>query len=298
MKDLFQEMCSSLLPDWVSTDQALAPSIDMGWGRLFGGQLLAQATGVAQQHPSTEGVVHSLHAHFLSTGSVTEPVTYQVHPVRKGRSYSTIRVEGYQADKIIFHAFLSFQLPEEGLAHQSEMPNVPAPDSLPSYQTTLRRMVENSPPSYRETISKTWLKRLYLEAPIDIRPIRPSNFIIPDSSEPERVLWFKAAKELPEQESLHQQLLIWTSDFPMLGAALQPHKIPPMSPKIKVTSLDHCVWFYAPFKADQWLLCRVRSPRSGGGRGLSFAEIWQDGVLVACCSQEGMIRLRKSIRLD
>jgi acyl-CoA thioesterase-2 len=107
-------------------------------------------------------------------------------------------------------------------------------------------------------------------------------------------MWFSTIQDLPSNSLLHQQVLAWVSDIPMLGAALQPSGIPPVSPKIKMTSLDHTIWFYDDFSVNDWMLMHCHSPASGAGKGLTLAEIYKrDGTLVACCSQEGMLRLRK-----
>jgi acyl-CoA thioesterase II len=61
-----------------------------------------------------------------------------------------------------------------------------------------------------------------------------------------------------------------------------------------IASLDHAMWFHAPFRADEWLLYVMHSPRSNDGRGLSFGYIFKaDGQLVVSVAQEGVIRLRK-----
>jgi len=58
------------------------------------------------------------------------------------------------------------------------------------------------------------------------------------------------------------------------------------------------VWFYNSFRADEWLLCAIHSPVSGAGRGMTIAKIFrQDGVMVAVCTQEGMMRIRPTDRL-
>ena len=298
MSELFDEMRRILVPTWIGPNQATAPSVDMGWGRIFGGQLLGQATAVAQDHKSSRGHLHSLHAHFVASGDVQAPVTYHLYPVRNGRTYSTFRVEAGQNEQLIAHAFLSFQQAEDGLSHRSEMPEVPAPDSLPSYQQTLQAMVAGLPEQRRSAISPLWLKRLYQQPAFDVRPVYPTNFLTLDGDKPERMLWFRTTHPLPDDPDIHQQALIWISDFPMLGTALQPHQIPPTSRQVKLTSLDHSMWFYNPFRADQWLLCAIHSPISGSGRGMTIAQIFrQDGVMVAVCTQEGMMRLRPPDRL-
>ena len=56
--------------------------------RLFGGQVLAQASAAAYR--TVERVhLHSLHAYFLRPGRVDRPVLYEVERVRDGRSFVT-----------------------------------------------------------------------------------------------------------------------------------------------------------------------------------------------------------------
>ena len=295
MTDLFQEMCSTFELQWITPNQANGSSVDMGWGRLFGGQLLAQATAAAQEHPQTSGSVHSIHAHFVAFGHVHKEVQYHLHPIRQGRSFSSIRVEALQDQTVIFHATLGFQIPEQGLEYQKEMPLVPPPEELSTYQHTLQTMVEKLSPAQFDQLSPLWVERLYLPPALDVRPIRPTNFFVPDSTQPERLLWFRASQSLPDRPEIHQQVVIWASDFPMLGTALQPHNIPPSLRVMQMASLDHSVWVHAPFRADEWLLCHIKSPRTGGGRGIAFADIYQqDGTLVANCAQEGLLRRRHS----
>ena len=188
---------------------------------------------------------------------------------------------------------ISFQVPEKGVKHQKDMPNVPTPNELMSYNQTLRQMVDQFPVERKNTLSEIWLERLYQEPPILVKPISPHNFLLPNTKQPVRQFWFKSSQKLPTHSHIHQKVLAWVSDFPMLGTALQPSGIFPVSPQIKMTSLDHSIWFYDDFSCNDWLLVSCESPVSGGGRGLSFAQIYrQDGTLVACCSQEGMLRTR------
>lgn len=53
------------------------------------------------------------------------------------------------------------------------------------------------------------------------------------------------------------------------------------------------VYFHHPFRADEWLLFDCESPWSGAGRGLNIGRFFtEDGVMVATCIQEGVIRLK------
>ena len=57
-------------------------------------------------------------------------------------------------------------------------------------------------------------------------------------------------------------------------------------------SLDHCMWFHRPFRADEWLLYDMDSPAAYGARGLARGFMFtQRGELVVSMAQEGLMRL-------
>ena len=59
-------------------------------------------------------------------------------------------------------------------------------------------------------------------------------------------------------------------------------------------SLDHCVWFHRPARADEFLLYRLEPLVTGRARGLTRGEIWtRDGRLAASITQEGLLRPRR-----
>lgn len=63
-----------------------------------------------------------------------------------------------------------------------------------------------------------------------------------------------------------------------------------------MVSLDHSIFFHNPrkFRADEWMLTEMNSPWAGEGRGLVLQRIWsKDGVLIATCTQEGLVRLKQ-----
>ena len=52
-------------------------SLDLGWGRVFGGQIVGQGLHAAAQTVTTDThSLHSVHTHFLRPGKVTEPIQY------------------------------------------------------------------------------------------------------------------------------------------------------------------------------------------------------------------------------
>ncbi|KAJ2424580.1 acyl-CoA thioesterase [Coemansia sp. RSA 2522] len=92
----------------------------------------------------------------------------------------------------------------------------------------------------------------------------------------------------------HQCMLAYASDFALLSTTLKPFEMDAPDARYKLgmlVSLDHSVWFHEPFRADEWLLYVMESPRSASGRGLAVGRIYsRDGVLVASTAQEGVAR--------
>src|SRR6185295_2766780 len=90
--------------------------------RIFGGQVVAQALSAAYR--TVEGrVCHSLQSYFIRPGDPAIPVLYQVERSRDGKSFATRRVIAIQKGEQIFNMACSFQVPEDGYEHQSEMPD-------------------------------------------------------------------------------------------------------------------------------------------------------------------------------
>ena len=52
-------------------------SPQVGWQRVFGGQVIAQALMAAQRTVEDDRFVHSLHAYFMRPGDPTVPIVYQ-----------------------------------------------------------------------------------------------------------------------------------------------------------------------------------------------------------------------------
>ncbi len=61
------------------------------------------------------------------------PILYQVDRIRDGRSFTTRRVAAIQTGEAIFHLSASFHVHEDGVSHQEQMPDVPDPETLPTW---------------------------------------------------------------------------------------------------------------------------------------------------------------------
>src|SRR5262249_36541841 len=115
-------------------------SRDVGAPQVFGGQVLGQALTAASA--TVEGRVgHSLHAYFLRRGDFNAPIVSRVARSLDGHSFANRRVVAIQHGAQIFNMAASFQIPEEGLDHQIEMPRVPYPEELPDLSSPPAEMI-------------------------------------------------------------------------------------------------------------------------------------------------------------
>ena len=63
-------------------------SPQVGWQRVFGGQVVGQALVAAAR--TVEGrIAHSLHGYFLRPGDPTVPILYEVHNLPKAKEFMT-----------------------------------------------------------------------------------------------------------------------------------------------------------------------------------------------------------------
>jgi acyl-CoA thioesterase II len=260
-------------------------SPDVGWQRVYGGQVLAQALTAAIRTVPDERLAHSLHAYFLLPGDPLVPIIYEVERIRDGGSFTTRRIKGIQHGRAMFAMSVSFQKFEAGLDHQSTMPDVPPPEDLPSEQELARQMVERLP----ENMRAYWER----DRPIEMRPVDVSRYFVRSERTAAQHVWMRASGALPASHALHQCVLAYASDFTLLDTALIAHGKLMFDADMQLASLDHALWFHRPFRADEWLLYVQDSPSASGARGFCRGSIYRrDGVLVASVTQEGLMRQR------
>lgn len=258
---------------------------DIGSGRVFGGQVFAQALVAAQRTVPTEREAHSVHGYFLRAGDLKVPIIFFVDRPRDGGSFTSRRVTAIQHGEAIFHLSASFHVREQGLEHQTTMPNVPPPESLASELDLIRKMADRIPESVRAVLTQ--------DRPIDFRPVDPVDPFVPETREPARHFWFRAVAPLPDERLIHQAVLAYASDYGLLPTALFPHGIAFRDRRLQMASLDHSVWLHRPFRADEWLLYSMESPAAAGARGFARGAVYsREGQLVASVAQEGLMRLR------
>ena len=294
MADVLAELIDTLTLERIEENLFRGRSQELGWGRVFGGQVLGQALSAARQTVPDDREVHSLHAYFLRPGATDKPVVYTVDPIRDGRSFTTRRVVAIQNGKPILNVSTSFQIAEGGFDHAEPMPDAPPPDDLFNEQELGRRYLDVLPEALLAQIPKGLRDRATATKPIEIRPLEPLDPVRPPVKPGHRQVWLRANRKLADDPQLHRTLLAYSSDFHLLTTALQPHGASWLTPGVQVASIDHAMWFHRPFRMDDWLLYDVRSPTASGARGLVFGRFFdRSGALVASVAQEGLIRDRR-----
>jgi acyl-CoA thioesterase II len=262
-------------------------SPQVGWQRVFGGQVIGQALVAACR--TVEGrAPHSLHAYFLLPGDPTVPLIYEVDRLRDGKSFTTRRVIAIQHGQPIFAMSVSFHIAEAGFQHQVPMPDVPPPESLPSEQEIKATVMPRMPAPVRAYYER--------ERPIELRPVEFTRYTSRQPMRPVFNVWIRATRPLPDDAAIHQCVLAYASDMTLLDSSLIAHGHTVFERTIQAASLDHALWFHAPFRADEWLLYAQDSPSASGARGFGRGLIFtRDGRLVASVAQEGLIRPRPDL---
>lgn len=290
MSKILSELIEQLALERIEENLFRGQSQDLGWGAVFGGQVLGQALSAAVQTVPSERHVHSLHAYFLRAGDVRKPIVYDVDRIRDGKSFTTRRVVAIQAGQPIFNLAASFQTREEGFTHQDPMPDAPAPESLQSDDAHFETLVRTG----NASMPKTPVQRR--DRPFELRTVRQMDDAVAPTPEPaQRKIWLRAVDKLPDSPQLHAYLIAYASDYSFITTALQPHGVTWYTPGMQVASIDHVMWFHQPFRIDDWLLYAIDSPSASGARGLVRGSVYtRDGRLVASTAQEGLIRMRES----
>ena len=256
-----------------------------GQGRVFGGQVIAQALMAATRSTEAHQVAHSLHAYFMRPGDEALPIVYRVVRDHDGRSFSTRRVIAMQRGVPILNLAASFQALEPGLAHQAAMPDVPLPESLIDEAELMAR--------YRDQIPQRIAASVLRPRPIQIRRVESGSPLQTVKGPPLAHVWFRAAAPVGDDRAMHRAILAYASDMALLGTCMRPHGISWITHDVLTASLDHALWLHEDVAVDDWLLYVTDSPWSGHARGFTRGQIFsRDGRLVASTAQEGLVRLR------
>ena len=287
MSKVLDDLVTLLSLERIEENLYRGQSQDLGWGTVFGGQVVGQALSAAAQTVPPDRQVHSLHAYFLRPGDVTRPIVYDVDRIRDGTSFTTRRVVAIQAGRAVLNLEASFQVVEPGFEHQDPMPEAPPPASLLTEQELAARASDRLPSAF--------LRRATAQRAFEMRWTDPDG-VDPFRAEPRparRMVWLRTVARLPDDAALHRYLLAYASDFGFISTSLLPHGVSGLSPGLQMASLDHVMYFHQPLRCDEWLLYVIDSPAAHGARGLVRGTFFtEDGRMVASTVQEGLIRRR------
>jgi len=224
---------------------------------LFGGFVIAQAIMAATRNPPAGRRLHSMHAYFLRPVVSSHPISYHVRPIRDGRSYNTLRVQGAQDGKPTLDLTCSFSADSDGYVY--DLParaEIPPPEGL---------AIEAGP--------GPWVAGHLGPTPAAADGTRDST----------HRMWFRVPAELPDDQHLHTALLGFASDWTGIGG--RPLHLD--GDTQGMVSLDHAVWFHRAARADDWLFYDVHSLVNAGGRGLLRGAMRdRDGRVVVSVAQE------------
>jgi acyl-CoA thioesterase-2 len=247
--------------------------------RVFGGQVAGQALVAVGRTVPADRRVHSLHSYFIRPGDPSVPIIYEVDRVRDGRSFTTRRTVAIQHGKPIFTLSASFQLDQPGVEHQPAMPDVPAPEDVP----TLDERYADAPEAYQALRERP--------RPIDLRYV-DDPWGTPETRDGFHSVWMRANGTLPDDPLLHVCILTFASDLTLLNEVLVRQGLSHERDRITMASLDHAMWFMRPLRMDDWVLYSMKSPAAVGSRGLATGRFFsRDGAHLVSVVQEGMIRV-------
>ncbi len=285
MPDAVQNLLGTLDLESLEHNLFRGRSPQVGWQRVFGGQVVGQALAAACRTVEPDRQAHSLHGYFLRPGDPAVPIIYEVDRIRDGKSFVTRRVVAIQHGQAIFSMSASFQVEETGqLDHQTPPPQVPAPEALIP-EEELKRMVMESA---AELVKAYWRR----ERPIELRPVSLRHYTGRERLEAVQQVWFRPTGPLPDDPVVRKCVLAYASDMLLLDTSLYPHGRSLFDRDLQVASLDHALWFHRPFRMDDWLLYAQDSPSASGARGFNRGAIFtREGVHVASVAQEGLIRV-------
>jgi len=271
--------------DQVDDNTFIGHSLTQLHGRVYGGQVLAQAILAGVRTVAPTRMIHSLHGYFLRPGNLDEPITFAVERMRDGGSFSARRTHALQFGKPILSMIASFQEDQPGLEHQDQMPEVPQPEEL------------TSSVSIFGALDHPIARFFYRNGAFDMRHVQQPLFTGPaPHKESVQAMWLRSRTPVPADQATQRALLAFACDQVMLEPIMRAHGLSWVTPNSSIASLDHAMWWHRDVDLSQWLLFAQETPSGQGGRGLGTAKVFShDGRLVATIAQEGMLRVKPEL---
>jgi acyl-CoA thioesterase-2 len=243
-------------------------NLDIGYHRVFGGQILSQMIRAASD-ASPDKVVKSIQVLFPREGDTSRPMRYSVRKLQDGRTFGATEIVATQGDdpKVIASAMLSMHAEEEGL-HRTDAPPTGVGGPIEG-RYDLGGMVP-------------WETAVVGGIDIADKAVGP-----PD------LQWWMRTHPLGDARHQHQALLAHATDLTLIGTALRPFEGVSQADStvtLHTAVTSHTLWFHQPFRADDWLLVVQHAPVTAGGRTFGRGDVFAGDELVASFAQEAMVR--------
>jgi acyl-CoA thioesterase II len=252
------------------------------FGRVFGGQLLAQAMQAATTTIS-DHLPQSLHAYFVQSGDSDTRLDIDVARVRDGRSIATRQITVAQDGRTLLTAIASFHTnPLEPDLAQPPL-RMPAPEELP----LLQHWVGHTPPEMRRSAA-TWLD---VPPPLEMRIAEAPTFLGGAQATGPRSHWMRLPRKIGDRPAVHSAMLAYASDYLLVDMAFRNHPQPVSYGSLAALSLGHSIWFHRPVRFEQWHLYTQEMVAVTGHRAMVRGTIRDaDGHVVATTAQEVLVR--------
>ncbi len=240
-------------------------NLDIGYHRVFGGQILSQML-VAASDATSGKAVKSLHVLFPREGDTAKPMRYRVTQLQDGRTFGTTEVIATQDDKVIAAAVVSMHVAEDGL-HRSDAP----PAGVPS------------PRAGRHDLGAMVPWETDIVADVDLADL---------AGGPPDLAWWMRTPPIDDVR-IHPALLAHATDLTLIGTALRPFEGVSQAQstvRLHTAVTSHTIWFHQPFRVDDWLLVVQHAPVTAAGRSFGRGDVFAGAELVASFAQEAMVR--------
>lgn len=242
-------------------------NLDIGYHRVFGGQILAQMIAAASA-ASPEKVLKSIHVLFPREGDTSKRMEYGVTKPQDGRTFGTTSIVATQDDKVISTASVSMHAHEESDLQRSDTPpSVGSPSDSPVFDHGM--------------------------IPWETRMVGGVNLADKGAGPATLEMWSKTPA-LDAPLATHQALLAHATDLTIIGTALRPFdgvSEADSTVTLHTAVTSHTLWFHRPFRVDEWLLFVQSSPVVANGRAFGRGDVFtQAGEVVASFAQESMVR--------
>lgn len=265
------------------------------FGRIFGGQLFAQAMCAAAA-TAPELSVHAVQASFLRPGDASSALDITVERTRDGRTMSTRQVTVEQGGRALLIATVSLEACDSnggGDDDPAGLAGDPAgadpaeldPEDLP----LLQHWALHAPPPLAAW-ARVWIEQ---PTPLEVRSGEPPAILGGERGSAARSYWMRLPRPIEHDPLTNAVLLGYASDYLLVDTAFRAHPGDIAHATHIGLTLDHALWLHRPLRFDQWHVYRQQTVAVAGHRALVHGTVADlTGRVVASTSQAVLIRPR------